>query len=179
MSVNRPPPTPRLCLCLPPSLSLSLSLSHTHTYTHPLFSLPAISAPFLRGPGLQEARKAHSGNRCAAIRQRPREGQVRLAGSPPGRTRRKVPGPCPRPPARWRQGDEDARVPSRPRAVGAAAPDLDALPRPPRAGEGAATGSSLTPGPSAVTSVPRLCRAQSPGFLQPRKTSGGRRGPER
>ncbi|XP_049558480.1 proline-rich protein 18-like [Orcinus orca] len=81
--------------------------------------------------------------------------------------------------ARWRQGDEDARVPSRPRAVGAAAPDLDALPRPPRAGLGAATGSSLTPGASAVTSVPRLCRAQSPGFLQPRKTSGGRHCPER
>ncbi|KAM7232099.1 hypothetical protein CapIbe_016860, partial [Capra ibex] len=71
--------------------SLSISLhTHTHTHTHarthtlshPLFSLPAISAPFLCGPALPEAGKAHSGNRRAAIRRRPREGQARSCPRP-------------------------------------------------------------------------------------------------
>ncbi|XP_044795004.1 predicted GPI-anchored protein 58 isoform X3 [Bubalus bubalis] len=48
----------------------------------------------------------------------------------PARTRRPGPvlAPPPPPNARWRQGNQGAPVPSRPRAVGAAAPDLDSAP---------------------------------------------------
>nr|XP_031541956.1 serine/arginine repetitive matrix protein 1-like [Vicugna pacos] len=50
---------------------------------------------------------------------------------------------------------------------------------PPRAGAGTATRRRPAPGLGAVTSVLKLRGAQSPGFLQPRKMRGGRRGPER
>lgn len=122
------PPPPRLCL------PLYLS-PHTHTHTrarahtlsHPLFSLPAISAPFLCGPALPEAGKAHSGNRRAAIRRRPREGQVRPAGAGPGRTRRKVPAdsvprPRPRPPPPKLAGARGTRTHGSLRAPAPSAP---------------------------------------------------------
>ncbi|XP_070630545.1 uncharacterized protein [Bos indicus] len=182
-SVIRSPPHPHLAFA---SLSISLHThTHTHTHTlththsHTLFSLPAISAPFLCGPALPEAGKAHSGNRRAAIRRRPREGQVRPAGTRPGRTRRKVA------PARTRGSGpvlaphpQRSLAPGEPGRTGPFAPPRRrrrrprprlCSQRPPRAGNGAATGSSLTPGPGTVTSVPRLGRAHVPGSCSPGK----------
>lgn len=111
----------------------------------------------------QGAERAHE-----AIRRRPTEGAGETGRSPAradaeegGARAHPPPGPSPRPKlagARGTRTHESLRAPRRrPRRP---RPRRGAQ-RPPRAG--AATGSSLTPGPGAVTSVPRLCRAQAPG----------------